>query len=230
MIRTRGSKAAARAMAIDCRCPPESCATLAVRRGMRMRRRSSICRPSSAMRLRSRNGPRDGSRPRKRLPATSMWSQRLRSWNTISMPGGAGVGGAGQAQGAAVHLDAAAVGDVGAGHDLGQRRFAGGVVADEAEALARPEVEVDAAQRLDRAEGLDDAPQPDARGPGGCVPPGLRLAHSKIDRKSSTFSCVTIVTGTSIWLSTSPPSFSVSSARTAAAPMPAGSCCTTAWT
>ncbi len=49
-------------------------------------------------------------------------------------------------------------------------------------------------------------------------------------RKSSTFSFVTMVTGTEMFFSTVPPPVIVTSASTAAAPMPAGSCWITAST
>ena len=94
-----------------------------------------------------------------------------------------------------------------------------------------PEVEVDAAQRLDRAEGLDDPAQAGARGPGGLLLPDPDLRHYlNIARKASTFSLVTMVIGTLITGSTVPPAEIAASASTAASPIPAGSCWTTALT
>ena len=50
-----------------------------------------------------------------------------------------------------------------AGDDLDQRRLAGAVVAEERDDLAAIDVEADAAQRLDRAEMLGDAVEPEQR-------------------------------------------------------------------
>ncbi len=55
------------------------------------------------------------------------------------------------------HLDQPRVGLEHAGDDLGERRLARAVVADEGDHLVRVHVEVDADQRLDRAEPLGDA-------------------------------------------------------------------------
>ncbi len=56
---------------------------------------------------------------------------------------------------------AAAVGRDAAGQHMHQRRFAGAVVADEADAFARGDVEADAVERADGAERLFDAVQVD---------------------------------------------------------------------
>ena len=89
---------------------------------------------------------------------------------------------------------------------LGQRRLAGSVVADQPEALARIEVEVDAAQRLDRPEGLEDAAQ--ARRAGiretgfGCLAAPGAVRHSFEHRrgKARRSSLVTMVIGTAMFL------------------------------
>jgi hypothetical protein len=116
-----------------------------------------LARPSVSIVARSRKSPLVGSRPRNRLPTTSTWSQRLRSWNTISMLRRRASGRPGEDDLLAVHGDRAAIRDVGTGDHLGQRRFAGRVVADEAEAFAGIKSEIDAAERFDRAEALADA-------------------------------------------------------------------------
>ena len=72
-------------------------------------------------------------------------------------PPAPGLGRRGEGDGGAVELDPAGIGHVGPGDDLGQRRLAGGIVADQPEHLAGEQVEIDAAQRLDGAEALPDA-------------------------------------------------------------------------
>ena len=61
----------------------------------------------------------------------------------------------------AVDGDRAAVGSERAGEDVHQGRFAGAVVADEADAFARVDREIDAVKRADGAEMLFDAVQRD---------------------------------------------------------------------
>ena len=84
MIRTRGSKAAARAIAIDWRWPPESFSTCAAQVGDVDLERVEVQLASSRIRRwsssRSPSTDRRGSRPRNRLPATSIVSQSDRSW------------------------------------------------------------------------------------------------------------------------------------------------------
>ena len=62
---------------------------------------------------------------------------------------------------AAVDGDPAAVGAKRAGEDVHQRRLAGAVVADEPDAFAGVDREIDAVERADGAEMLFDAVQPD---------------------------------------------------------------------
>ena len=59
--------------------------------------------------------------------------------------------------------DAAAVGGVGAGDDLDERRLAGAVFAEERVDLAGAEVEGDVVQHADAGEGLGDAADRDER-------------------------------------------------------------------
>ena len=58
------------------------------------------------------------------------------------------------------YLNGAAVGLVGPGDDLHERRLAGPVLADKRVNLARPQLERNALQRVDRAEGFRDGVQP----------------------------------------------------------------------
>ena len=59
----------------------------------------------------------------------------------------------------AADVDAARVGRGAAGQHMHERRFAGAVVADEADAFARGDLETDAVKRADGAERLFDAVQ-----------------------------------------------------------------------
>jgi len=72
-------------------------------------------------------------------------------------PGGAGIHGLVKMDRPALELHLAGRGRKVAGDDLDQGRFAGAVIAHEADDLARLEVEIDPRQRLDGAEMLRDA-------------------------------------------------------------------------
>src|SRR3546814_19194700 len=63
----------------------------------------------------------------------------------------------------AVDVDLAAVGRIGAGQHLDERRLAGTVVAQHADHLARIEVDGDVVDRLDAAEALADAARTEER-------------------------------------------------------------------
>ncbi len=84
MTMTFDPHAAAREMAIACRCPPESCAVGASMGGIVRLRRESIASASLAMRrlsrMRNAFGPRNSSRPRKMLAQTGMFPASARSW------------------------------------------------------------------------------------------------------------------------------------------------------
>ena len=78
-----------------------------------------------------------------------------------------------------VEHDAPGIRDKRAGKDLAQSRFAGAVVADEAEHLAGAQREIDPIERLDRAKGFADVlhPHPDRR---------VIAQHRRLSRLSST--------------------------------------------
>ena len=69
----------------------------------------------------------------------------------------------GSTTGLPANADLAAVGGEDAGEDLDQRRLAGAVVAEQAEHLARAQIEAHVLDRMDAAEGLDDVAQLDER-------------------------------------------------------------------
>ena len=159
MMSTRGSKAAARAMAMAWRWPPESISTRAERRGMRISSASSIRWPSVCIRRAVDERAAGQFAAEEEVAGHVDVVAEAEILVDHLDAGGAGRGGAGDPHRFAVERDGPVVGDVGAGENLGQGRFAGGVVADQPEAFAGPEVEIDAAQRLDRAEALVDAAQ-----------------------------------------------------------------------
>ena len=73
------------------------------------------------------------------------------------MPGVAGLDRRAEVHGLAVHQHLPCVGLHGAGEHLDQRRLAGAVVADHAEDLVRPQVEIGVIERDDAAVALDQA-------------------------------------------------------------------------
>ena len=161
MISTVGSKAQARPIAIDWRWPPESWATSALRLGMWISSESRVARASDTilglLRSRRPRTVRVGSRPEEQVAGDIHRVAERKVLIDHLDPSGARFGRAAEAHRLAIELDRARVRQVGAGEDLGQRRLAGGVVADQAQHLARPEVEIDPAQRLDAAERLANA-------------------------------------------------------------------------
>ncbi len=152
MISTRGSKAAARPMAMDWRWPPESWATSARRLGMWISSASRWSLASSIIRRWS-----SSRRPSTRASGLAAEEQVAGDVDRVAQREvlvdhldlqGPGLGRRGERDARAVELDAAGVGHVGAGDDLGERGLAGGIVADQAQDLAREQVEIDAAQAL----------------------------------------------------------------------------------
>ena len=169
MIRTRALKWIARAMAMDCRWPPESDLTgdlkfrnRGFRRPMTLRVADSIAAssrlPKRVFELAAEEHVRrgvdvvgEGQRLVDRLDA-----QRL------------GVARVADADRLALDQDLAGVGGVGARQHAHQRGLAGAVAADEADDLARPQVDRDPVHGVHAAEGDPDVAHLDERRR-GCV-------------------------------------------------------------
>ena len=92
----------------------------------------------------------------KMFSATVTSGQSAISWWTKPMPSSCARAGEVISTGLAVQDDLAAVGPQDAVDDVHQRRFSGAVLAGDRVHLAAAQLEVDAAQRLDRAERLAD--------------------------------------------------------------------------
>ena len=104
---------------------------------------------------RSSTPARVSSRPRKRLAVTSRPGTRSSSWKIVATPAACAARGSAKRTGA-VDQHLAGVRLDHAREHVHQRRLAGAVLAEQRMDLAAVEIEVDAAQRLDAAETLDD--------------------------------------------------------------------------
>ena len=84
----------------------------------------------------------------------------------------------------AIQMDFALVGLVNAGENLHERRFAGGIVTDEAEDLAVAEIEIGATQRHHRAKRFNNAAHANERmALTGARAPSVRVSAARaIDR------------------------------------------------
>ena len=83
---------------------------------------------------------------------TSRFSQSARSWNTVAMPRSRAAAGSLIATSRPMKRIVPDARLMHARENLDERRFAGAVVADERNDLARMDVELDVGQRRDRAE------------------------------------------------------------------------------
>ena len=160
MMRTSGSNETARPMAMLCRWPPERFSTLSRVLGMRMPRCASIRgRPGVHLALvhqrHAEHAPQRLAAEQKVARDVHRVAEREVLIDHLD-PLAPGVRGRSEADFLAVENNPAGIRNDGAGQDLAQRRLSRSVVADEAEDLAGAQDEIDAIERLDRAERLAD--------------------------------------------------------------------------
>ena len=165
MISTRGLKTSARPIATVWRWPPDSALMSTCVDGMREPRSASSRAASSCMRLQVEHAEAA------RLAAEEEVARDIEIVAERQVlvdhldAGGARIPRRREGRAPAVDQDLAAVGLLRAGEDLHQRRFAGAVVAEDAEHFAGMDGEVDGTEGGDGAVGLRDPANLDPRGP-----------------------------------------------------------------
>ena len=160
MMTRRALSDSALAISTSCICASDSDGDRRVRREIGAELLRAAAGPPVAARRSSisRNGPPfSGSRPMKMLAATVRLSNRFSSWCTKAMPPRIEPPTVSRGISDAVELDRAGARRDHAAEDLHQRRFAGAVLADEADHFARADGKADVVQRLDAGIHLRDS-------------------------------------------------------------------------